>query len=115
MEDMNNVMCKELSRGSKQKLLIISAFIHEPKIVFMDEPLINIDPSMQKLARNYFKSFIKNGNTIFLCTHILELAEKLCSRVGIINKGKVIYMGKIRKLKKKRKHLEEFYLKLVSE
>jgi len=114
-EDEKGVLCKDLSRGTRQKLMFAQAFLHEPKLAFIDEPLINLDPIIQKKVKDYLQDFVRNGNTIFFCTHVLEIAEKICTRIGIIDKGRLIYEGPIKDLKKKRQHLEEFFLKLVKE
>jgi len=112
-EDQKEVLCKDLSRGTRQKLMFAQAFLHEPKLAFIDEPLINLDPIIQRKVKDYLQGFIKNGGTIFFCTHVLEIAEEICTRIGIIDKGRLIHEGSIKDLKKKRQHLEDFFLKLV--
>jgi len=114
-EDQKNVLCKDLSRGTRQKLMFAQAFLHEPKIAFIDEPLINLDPIIQRKVKDYLQEFVKNGGTIFFSTHVLEIAEEICTRIGIIDKGTLIYEGSIKDLKKKRQHLEDLFLKLVRE
>nr|NIM47024.1 ATP-binding cassette domain-containing protein [Candidatus Aenigmarchaeota archaeon] len=113
--DEKDVLCKDLSRGTRQKLMFAQAFLHEPKLAFIDEPLINLDPIIQKKVKDFLKDFIKDGGTVFLCTHVLEIAEEVCTRIGIIDKGKLIHEGPIKILKKKRQHLEDFFLKLLEE
>lgn len=114
-EDQKNVLCKDLSRGTRQKLMFAQAFLHEPKLAFIDEPLINLDPIIQRKVKDYLQDFVKNGGTLFFSTHVLEIAEEICTRIGIIDKGALIYEGPIKDLKKKKQHLEEFFLKLVRE
>jgi len=114
-EDEKEVLCKDLSRGTRQKLMFAQAFLHEPKVAFIDEPLINLDPIIQRKVKDYLLDFVKNGNTVFFCTHVLEIAEQICTRIGIIDKGRLIYEGPISELKRKKQHLEEFFLKLVRE
>jgi ABC-2 type transport system ATP-binding protein len=114
-EDQRNVLCKDLSRGTRQKLMFAQAFLHEPKLAFIDEPLINLDPIIQKKVKDFLQEYVANGNTLFFSTHVLQIAEEICTRIGIIDKGKLIYEGPIKDLKKRRQHLEEFFLKLVSE
>lgn len=114
-EDQKQVLCKDLSRGTRQKLMFAQAFLHEPKLAFIDEPLINLDPIIQRKVKDYLQDFVKNGGTIFFSTHVLEIAEEICTRIGIIDKGMLIYEGSIKDLKKKRQHLEDFFLKLVKE
>ena len=111
--DEKEVLCKDLSRGTRQKLMFSQAFLHEPGVAFIDEPLINLDPVIQRKVKDFLKDFVKKGGTVFLCTHVLEIAEEICTRVGIIDRGKLIYEGSISDVKKKRKSLESFFLKLV--
>jgi ABC-2 type transport system ATP-binding protein len=107
-------LIKDLSRGTRQKLLIANALIHEPKLLFLDEPLSNLDPLYQGKLKNYFKDFVKRGRTIFLCTHILEIAEKLCPKVGIINEGRIVAIGRLEELKKSEgESLEEVFYRTV--
>lgn len=107
-------LCKDLSKGMRQKLMLASAFIHEPKILFLDEPFINLDPIYQKKVRKYLIDYVKNGNTIFLCSHILEVAEKLCNRIAIINNGKIIGNGSLDELKKRKDEtLEDVFYRIV--
>lgn len=98
LSDKRNALCKDLSKGTKQKLMLASAFIHEPKILFLDEPFINLDPMYQRKMREYLMRYVKAGNTIFLCSHILEIAEKLCTTVAIINDGRIIRSGTLDEL-----------------
>jgi ABC-2 type transport system ATP-binding protein len=94
--------------------MFAQAFLHDPKVAFIDEPLINLDPVVQRKVKDYLKGFVKGGGTIFFSTHVLEVAEEICTRIGIIDKGSIIYDGPITDLKKKRQNLEEFFLKSVS-
>jgi ABC-2 type transport system ATP-binding protein len=114
-EDQKNVLCKDLSRGTRQKLMFAQAFLHEPKIAFIDEPLINLDPIIQRKVKDYLQDFVKNSGTLFFSTHVLEIAEEICTRIGIIDKGALIYEGPIKDLKKKGQKLEDFFLKHVRE
>lgn len=80
---------KEISKGERQKLMIIQAFFHEPELVFIDEPLINLDPFVQEEAKNLFKEYAENTGSIFLCTHLLGLAEELCDDVLFLDEGAI--------------------------
>ena len=93
--------------------MIASAFIHEPKLVFLDEPFINLDPIYQHEFKEYLKRYIQNGGTAFVCSHILEIIEKLCNRAAIISEGKIIAIGEMSELVKEGEHLEDFFLRLV--
>jgi len=114
-EDQRDVLCKDLSRGTRQKLMFAQTFLHEPKLVFIDEPLINLDPIVQRKVKDYLMEFSKKGGTIFFCTHVLEIAEEICTSIGIIYRGRIIHEGTMKELKKRRQHLEGFFLKLVKE
>ncbi|PIN70619.1 ABC transporter ATP-binding protein [Candidatus Woesearchaeota archaeon CG11_big_fil_rev_8_21_14_0_20_43_8] len=114
-EDQKNALCKDLSRGTRQKLMFAQAFLHEPRFAFIDEPLINLDPIIQRKVKDFLKGYVKKGNTIFFSTHVLEIAEEICTNVAIIHNGKLLHSGPISSLKKKRQHLEEFFLRLVKD
>ncbi|MFB6242427.1 MAG: ABC transporter ATP-binding protein [Candidatus Nanosalina sp.] len=80
----------ELSKGERQKLMIAQAFYHEPEIVFIDEPLVNLDPIIQEEAKDLFRERREAGGTVFLCTHVVSLAEALCDRVFFLKDGEVV-------------------------
>lgn len=109
--EQRDSLCKDLSRGTRQKLMFAQAFIHEPKVVFIDEPLINLDPIVQKKIKTYLKDYVKKGGTVFFSTHVLEIAQELCTRIGIIDRGRLIHQGPMKSLKKGK--LEDFFLKMV--
>lgn len=112
----SDVICRDLSKGMKQKLMLASAFIHRPKLLFLDEPFINLDPLYQRKVKDYLTNYTSNGGTIFMCTHILEIAEKICTRVAILNEGKILAKGPIDELKHKAdEDLERVFLRLVTE
>ncbi|KYK34459.1 MAG: ABC transporter ATP-binding protein [Theionarchaea archaeon] len=113
LSEKRNALCKDLSQGMKQKLSFAAAFIHDPKLVFLDEPFADVDPLMQNTLKTFLKEYVKKGGTIFLSTHILEIAEKLCSRIAIITKGNIATAGTIPELLKKGETLEEVFLTLV--
>jgi ABC-2 type transport system ATP-binding protein len=115
LTEKEDVICKDLSKGMRQKLMLASAFIHEPKLLFLDEPFINLDPLFQRKVKDYLINYTKNGGTIFMCTHILEIAEKICTRVAIINEGTIIAEGSLDDLKKQpNEDLERIFLRVVS-
>jgi len=113
--DQRGVLCKDLSRGTRQKLMLAQAFIHKPMVAFIDEPIVNLDPIMQKRIKDYFKAYVSKGGTIFLSTHVLEIAEEICTRIGIIDRGRMIHEGTVAELKRKRRRLGDFFLSLVKE
>jgi ABC-2 type transport system ATP-binding protein len=111
--DKKDVLCKDLSRGTRQKLMFTQAFIHEPTLALIDEPLINFDPIMQDLVKDYLADYAKKGNTIFISTHILEVAEEICSEFAILHKGNLLHTGPVADLNAKGEHLPAFFLSLV--
>ena len=113
LEGKKGVICKDLSKGMRQKLMIASAFMHDPQLVFLDEPFINLDPVYQKLLREYLQDYASSGGTVFMCSHILEISEKLCSRIAIVNNGKVVAEGSKAELVKDGENLEEFFLRSI--
>jgi len=111
--DKKNVLCKDLSRGTRQKLMFTQAFIHEPALALIDEPLINFDPIMQDLVKEFLVGYVKKGRTIFISTHILEVAEEICSEFAILHKGKLLHTGPVADLTGRGEHLPSFFLSLV--
>ena len=114
LQEKSDVLCRDLSKGQRQKLMLISAFIHEPPLLFLDEAFINLDPVYQRRLRGYLKSLVEEGRTIFMCTHILEIAEKLCSRVAVIDRGSIVAQGSIDELRSQEgENLEEIFIRAV--
>ncbi len=111
--DKKNVLCKDLSRGTRQKLMFTQAFIHEPSIALIDEPLINFDPIMQDLVKEYLAGYVRKNRTIFISTHILEVAEEICSDFAILHKGRLLHTGPVSDLINRKEHLSSFFLSLV--
>ena len=89
LEPMEGRVCRNLSRGQKQKVMLAAAFISETKLMFLDEPFINLDPIVQTKVRDWLAEYVKNGGTVFLNTHLLENAQRLCDRAAIIHQGKI--------------------------
>ena len=87
------------SHGMKQKLAIISAFIHSPKLIIMDEPFVGLDPKAAHSLKEMMRQVCSNGGAIFFSTHVLEVAEKLCNKVAIIKQGKLIKSGTMEEVK----------------
>jgi ABC-2 type transport system ATP-binding protein len=115
LQEKSDVLCRDLSKGQRQKLMLASAFIHEPSTLFLDEAFINLDPIYQRRLREYLKGLVEEGRTIFMCTHILEMAEKLCSRVAVIDRGGIVAQGTIDELRlKDGEGLEEIFIRAVN-
>ena len=115
LEDRRSTMCMSLSKGLKKKTTLSAAMLHEPRVLFMDEPFLDLDPLIQKKLKSWLLDYVKGGGTVFLSTHILELAEKLCTSVGIIDKGKLVALGSLKELQNGvDEDLEHVFVRLVS-
>lgn len=101
LTERSNTLIETYSHGMKQKLVFSAALLHDPKILIMDEPTVGLDPQSAKLVKDIIRELANKGKTIFMSTHILEIAEKMCSRVGIINKGTSIAEETINDLREK--------------
>lgn len=108
-----------LSMGNKQKVAIIAALLHDPPLLILDEPLIGLDARSSKILKELITYHAKKGGAVIFSTHIMEVAEKLCTRVGIINKGKIISEGTVEDLRKLVKtaegSLEDIFLKVTEQ
>lgn len=116
MENELNNRIEKYSHGMRQKIIIIGALLHEPKNLILDEPITGLDPKSTFDLKNIMREYAEKGNTVFFSTHILEIAEKLCDRVGIINKGKLIYVGNLERLKEKypeNNSLEDIFINII--
>lgn len=102
------------SHGMKQKLAIIAAWIHDPKLIIMDEPFVGLDPKAAHLLKEMMREVCDNGGAIFFSTHVLEVAEKLCDKVAIIKSGKLIRSGTMDEVKGD-DSLEQVFLELEGE
>lgn len=102
------------SHGMKQKLAVISALLHEPKLLIMDEPFVGLDPKASHILKELMRELCENGGAIFFSTHVLEVAEKLCDKVAIIKGGKLIKSGTMEEVKGDAS-LENVFLELEGE
>ena len=105
------------SHGMRQKIVIIGVLLHNPKNWILDEPITGLDPKSSFDLKSLMKEHAKKGNTVFFSTHILEIAEKLCDRIAIINKGKIVFVGTLNELKnmhKDKKTLEEIFIDILN-
>lgn len=102
------------SHGMKQKLAIIAAWLHEPKLILMDEPFVGLDPKASYLLKKMMRQVCNEGGAIFFSTHVLEVAEKLCDKVAIIKNGKLIRSGTMEEVKGD-ESLEDVFLELEGE
>ncbi len=104
----------QYSHGMKQKLALISALIHEPKLVVLDEPFVGLDPKASHILKGIMREICDRGGSIFFSTHVLEVAEKLCDKIAIIKGGKLVRSGTMEEVKGD-ESLEEVFLDLVEE
>lgn len=114
--DNLNEQIQSYSHGMRQKVLIIGVLLHDPKNWILDEPLTGLDPKSAYDLKEMMKTHSKKGNTVFFSTHVLEVAEKLCDRIGIINEGKLIFVGTYEQMKeqfKENNSLEEMFLEMT--
>ena len=102
------------SHGMKQKLAVISAWMHSPKLIIMDEPFVGLDPKASHLLKEMMREHCDNGGAIFFSTHVLEVAEKLCDKVAIIKQGRLVKVGTMEEVKGD-DSLEEVFLELEAE
>ncbi len=113
MESNRSMIARDLSKGTRQKLMLAGAFIHEPPLLLLDEPFINLDPIYQRKVKDYLTDYVRGGGTILLSTHILALAQELCERVAIIHKGEILKVDGTHGLIEKSGSLENAFLDLV--
>ena len=113
LPEAKGTLCRDLSKGMRQKVMLSAAFIHEPKLLFLDEPFINLDPIYQRKLRDYLLTLKEEGRTVFLCSHILETAQKLCHNVIILDHGGIVLQSSIEAIVAKGEDLETAFLRLV--
>ena len=110
-------LIEDLSNGMKKKISLIAALVHQPKILFLDEPTTSLDPKAARHLKDILRGLINKGSTVFMTTHILEVAETMCDRIGIINRGKLLTVGPLESLRQQfgELSLEDMFLKLTGE
>ena len=111
LDNLNNYI-SSYSHGMKQKLALIGAFIHKPKLLILDEPFVGLDPKASFIVKKMMREFCEQGGAIFFSTHILEVAQKLCNKMAIIKCGKLIKEGLMEEITKD-SSLEEVFLELT--
>jgi ABC-2 type transport system ATP-binding protein len=118
MHSSADKLVENYSHGMRQKLVISASLMHDPEVVIVDEPMVGLDPQSAKVVKNLFRQQTKLGRTVFLCTHVLSVAEELADRIGIFKKGKIIFLGTLAELRARQHsdaNLEELFLELTSE
>lgn len=118
MKDNLDVMIAGYSHGMKQKIVIMGALIHSPKLLILDEPMVGLDAKSSFRLKEIMRALADDGRTVFFSTHVMEVAENLCDRIGIINKGKIIAVGTLDEIKAAAKDtgsLEKIFLELTDD
>lgn len=117
LEDVLDKPMQGYSHGTRQKMMVMGALVHDPNVWILDEPLIGLDPQSSILLKEMMREHAAKNNTVFFSTHVLEIAEKLCDQIAIINKGEIIYYGTLEDLRKqfKKKDLEELFMEVIHE
>ncbi len=117
MEEHAQTLIKDLSHGFRQRLIYAATFLHNPSVLFVDEPFVGLDPLTIRMIRDLLKEKTRSGMTIFLTTHILAFAENLADRIGIISRGRLIATGTLERLKQESSiqgNLEDVFLSLTN-
>lgn len=115
--DALNEYISKYSHGIKQKLSLTAAFIHSPKVIILDEPMVGLDAKAARVLKDTLKAYASKGNTVFYSTHVMDMAERFCDNFAIINKGNLVFTGTFDELKskigKKESTLEDLFLQLT--
>jgi ABC-2 type transport system ATP-binding protein len=116
IEDALGNIISSYSHGMKQKLVLTSALMSDPDLFILDEPMVGLDPKSSFNLKEIMRARCKEGKSVFFSTHVMEVAEKLCDKIAIINKGKIIAMGTMEELRKtaqEKESLENIFLELT--
>ena len=111
-------LIENYSHGMRQKLVISASLLHDPKVVIVDEPMVGLDPQSARKVKDLFRAETRKGHTVFLSTHTLSVAEELADRIGIVHKGKLIFIGTLAQLREymhREGDLEDLFLELTAE
>jgi ABC-2 type transport system ATP-binding protein len=116
LADVRDDLIDSYSHGMKQKITIAAALIHDPKVLVLDEPTVGLDPKSARLIKDILRQLADRGAAVFLSTHILEIAERMCDRIGIIDRGSLVAVGtmdELRAMGKGERSLEDIFLSLT--
>ena len=119
IEEWLDKRTEEYSQGMRQRITIASAFLHDPELIIIDEPMVGLDPQSAHIVKQALKQKAQVGKMVFMSTHSLNVVEEICNRVGIINRGNIIFDNSIDELEKMKKHknhnLEQLFIELTKE
>ncbi len=117
LTDAADALIKSYSYGMQKKILLTAVLVHEPRVLFLDEPTSGLDPKSARTAKEILRALCDRGCTVFMTTHILEIAERVCDRIGIINEGKLVAVGTMDELRQSNTatdmNLEDIFLELT--
>jgi ABC-2 type transport system ATP-binding protein len=117
LEDVGNDLIESYSHGMRQKVALCSLLVHQPQVLFLDEPTTGLDPKSARLAKEVLRGLVNKGAAVFMSTHILEIAQTMCDRVGIIDRGRLIALGTLGEIREQARaqgeSLEEVFLELT--
>ncbi|MHB8507447.1 MAG: ABC transporter ATP-binding protein [Candidatus Dormibacteria bacterium] len=114
LADRGDELLAGYSRGMRQKVSLAAALLHEPDVLFLDEPTVGLDPRSARVMKDVLRDRCRTGHTVFLSTHILEIAERICDRVGIIDGGRLVAVGTVAELRQEAdQSLEQVFLQLT--
>jgi ABC-2 type transport system ATP-binding protein len=116
LDASSDELVETYSHGMRQKLVLASVLLHQPKVLFLDEPMVGLDPKSVRLVKDVFQDLAQKGVSIFMCTHVLEIAEAICHRIGIVQNGRLDLVGTAEDLRAKANSqgsLEEVFLRLT--
>ena len=115
LSDVLDKPMQSYSHGMRQKIMVVAALVHDPDVWILDEPLIGLDPTSAFELKKMMREHADKGNSVFFSTHVLEVAEKLCDKIAIIDTGKVVFIGTLKELKDKydKKDLEELFMEVI--
>jgi len=116
LTEVQDDLIDSFSHGMKQKAALAAALIHDPRVLVLDEPTVGLDPKSARLIKDMLRQIADRGSAVFLSTHILEIAERMCDRIGIIDKGRLVAVGtmdQLRALGKGERSLEDIFLSLT--
>lgn len=115
LSDVLDKPMQSYSHGMRQKMMVVAALVHDPAVWILDEPLIGLDPTSAFELKKMMREHVDKGNSVFFSTHVLEVAEKLCDRIAIIDKGRAVFIGTLKELKDKydKKDLEKLFMEVI--